>query len=150
MTESLAASLTGPSLIGYYPLIRHAHMTLAGISVALFSLRVGGVLAGAAWPMSRLLRVASVVIDTLLISAGATLWWLLSLHPLSDRWLFVKLVLVVVYIVLGSLAMKRARTRGGKAAAFVASLAVIALVVAIAIRHDAGFLWRALGLAAAT
>lgn len=131
-------------LYEHYPLIRHAHITLAGTSVALFSARVAGVLAGAAWPMTRTLRIASVVIDTLLISAGATLWWLLSLQPLRDHWLFTKLVLVVVYIGLGSLAMKRARTRAGKAVAFIASLAVIALVVAIAIRHDAGFLWRAL------
>lgn len=135
-------------LIEHYPLIRHVHMTLAGTSVVLFSARVVGVLAGAAWPMVRTLRIASVVIDTLLISAGAALWWLLSLHPLRDHWLFVKLVLVVVYIGLGSLAMKRARTRAGKAVAFIASLAVIALVVAIAIRHDAGWLWRALASAA--
>lgn len=135
-------------MIEHYPLIRHAHMALAALSVALFSARVAGVLAGAAWPMARPLRVASVGIDTLLISAGGLLWWLLSLHPLVDRWLFAKLVLVVVYIVLGSLAMRRARTRAGKAVAFIASLAVVALVATIAIRHDAGFLGRALGFAA--
>lgn len=127
------------ALIEHYVLIKHAHVTLAAASVALFSARVLAVLAGARWPLATAWRVTSVVMDTLLIGAGATLWWLLSLHPQRDPWLLVKLMLIVVYIGLGSLAMKRARTRAGKATAFAAALAVIGLVVALALTRDATF-----------
>lgn len=132
------------ALIEHYPLLKHAHITLATASVALFCTRVSGVLAGARWPLRPGLRIAAVAIDTLLVGAGATLWWLLSLHPLRDRWLLAKLVLLVVYVGLGSLAMRQARTRAGKVIAFVLALAAIAMVVALALTRDTGFLWHAL------
>lgn len=130
--------------IEHYHALKQAHVAFAVTSVALFTLRGVGVLAGARWPMAALLRRASVVIDTLLIGAGASLWWLLSLQPLRERWLGVKLVLIVVYIVLGSLALKRAPTPAGRAAAFVAALACIATVAAIALTRDAALLGRLL------
>jgi uncharacterized membrane protein SirB2 len=123
--------------IELYPGLRHAHMGLAAVSVGLFAARVAGVLGGAAWPLAPAWRRASVLVDTALFGAGVTLWWLLSLQPVRDAWLGVKLLLVVLYIVLGSLALKRAPTRRGKALAFAASLACIAAVVAIARAHDA-------------
>lgn len=128
--------------IEHHPVLKQAHVTLAALSVALFTARGLGVLAGARWPMAALLRHASVAIDTLLIGAGGTLWWLLSLQPLRDRWLGVKLVLIVVYIVLGSLALKRAPTPAGRAAAFVAALACIATAAAIALTRDPAALGR--------
>jgi uncharacterized membrane protein SirB2 len=133
------------ALLAHYLLLKHAHVALAVLSVSLFGTRVLGVLAGARWPLKPALRVASVAIDTLLVAAGGTLWWLLSLHPQRDRWLLAKLVLLVVYIGLGSLAMKRARTQAGKVFAFAAALAVIAMVVALALTRDVGVLLRWIG-----
>lgn len=121
------------SLIEYYLPLKQAHITLAALSVSLFVARCIGVLAGARWPLAALWRRTSVVIDTLLTSAGGLLWWLLALHPARDRWLLVKLLLIVLYILLGSLAIKRAPSRAGKALAFAAALACIGAVAAIAL-----------------
>jgi uncharacterized membrane protein SirB2 len=134
------------ALIDHYLAIKHAHMTLAATSVALFVLRGGGVLAGARWPMVAAVRRLSIVIDTLLIAAGSTLWWMLSLHPAREQWLAAKLALIVLYIVLGSLALRRAPTRLAKALAFAASLACIGTVAAVALAHDAAVIGRLLGL----
>ncbi|MFP5466629.1 MAG: SirB2 family protein, partial [Gammaproteobacteria bacterium] len=72
---------------------------------------------------------------------GGTLWWMLQLHPWQQTWLGVKLVLLLVYIVLGSLALKRAPTRAGKAFFFVAALTVIGFMASIAVaHHPLGFL----------
>lgn len=125
-----------------YPLARDAHVLLATTTIVLFGLRGVGVLAGARWPMHRPVRLASAAIDTALLAAGATLWWRLGLDPLRDGWLGAKLGLVVVFIVLGSLALKRAPGRTAKALAFVAALACVAAVVAIARAHDVGVPWR--------
>ena len=130
------------ALIEHYLAVKHAHVALATISVALFAVRGVGVLAGSRWPMAAALRYMSIAIDTLLIGAGGTLWWMLSLHPVRDHWLAAKLALIVLYIVLGSFALKRAPTRPTKALAFAASMACIALVAAIALTHDAGVLGR--------
>jgi len=135
------------ALIEHIPLLRQLHVGLAVASVSLFITRSGAVLAGARWPMRGAWRGASVGIDTLLITAGGLLWWTLSLHPGRQGWLGTKLALIVLYIVLGSLAMKRAPGRAAKVACFAAALLTIAAVAAIALARDASAPLRWLGLA---
>lgn len=61
--------------------------------------------------MQRGWRYLSVSIDAPLLLAANSLWALLGYHPLQQTWLGLKLVLLVVYIVLGSFALKRGPTR---------------------------------------
>ncbi len=130
--------------LAWVPQIRQAHLALVVLSGALFALRGAGVLAGARWPLHKALRVGSVVIDTLLLAAGVSLWALLQLNPLRDHWLGAKLVLLVLYIVLGSWALKRAGSTAARAAFFVAALTVLATMVSIGwMRHPLG-LWRSM------
>lgn len=105
------------------------------LSVALFAARGAGVLAGQAWPMAGWARGLAPVIDSLLLLAGGTLWWLLQLNPTQNHWLLAKLMLLVVYIVLGTLALKQAPTRAGKALCFMAALAVVGFMASIAVAH---------------
>jgi uncharacterized membrane protein SirB2 len=115
-----------------YPLLRHAHMGLVGLSVGLFALR---------WPMQRSVRVLSMTIDTGLLVAGATLWWLLQINPLVQTWLGFKLLLLVAYVVLGTFALKRARSWLGKLVCGALALAVVAHMVAMALtRQPKGWL----------
>jgi uncharacterized membrane protein SirB2 len=128
--------------LAWVPPIRQAHLALVVLSGLLFALRGAGVLAGARWPLHKALRAGSVVIDTLLLLAGATLWALLQLNPLREHWLGVKLVLLVLYIVLGSWALKRAGSTAARAAFFIAALTVFATMLSIGwTRHPLG-LWR--------
>jgi uncharacterized membrane protein SirB2 len=120
----------------HYGAIKSAHVALVVLSGSLFTLRGAAVWAGQAWPMTKTLRVASVVIDTLLLAAGGTLWFLLSLQPLRDAWLGSKLLLLVLYVVLGTLALKRRRVW-----AFVAAIACFLFMVSIArVHHPLGVL----------
>ena len=97
--------MPSPELIAaLYPTVRSLHITLVTLSVALFTVRGLGVLAGQAWPMTGWARGLAPVIDSLLLLAGGTLWWLLQLNPTQNHWLLAKLVLLIVYIVLGTLA----------------------------------------------
>jgi len=123
------------TLVEFYPQIKAAHVTLAAASGTLFALRGAGVLAGHPWPMAPVFRRASAGIDTLLLAAGATLWWLLGLNPLGQPWLGTKLALIVVYIGLGTFALKRAPTRRAKAGFYVAALAVFGFVATVARAH---------------
>lgn len=120
-----------------YGAIKTGHIALAVASVALFSARGVGVQVGATWPLGVAARRTSVVVDTLLLTAGALLWTLLQLRPDRDAWLGAKLVLIVAYIVLGSLALKRARSVTGKRLALVAALACIGCAAWVARAHDA-------------
>jgi len=126
----------------WVPPIRQGHLALVVLSGTLFALRGAGVLGGARWPLHKALRIGSVVIDTLLLAAGVTLWSLLQQNPLRESWLGAKLVLLVLYIVLGSWALKRAQTTAARAVFFVAALTVFATMVSIGwTRHPLG-IWR--------
>lgn len=122
-------------MISYYLSLKLLHITLVALSGALFLLRGAGVLAGQAWPMRPVVRRASVAIDTLLLSAGVTMWVLLSWHPVQHPWLGAKLGLLLLYIVLGSLALKRAPRPGQRAVFFVAALAVYGFMATVAVAH---------------
>jgi uncharacterized membrane protein SirB2 len=122
--------------------IRQAHLALVVLSGTLFALRGLGVLAGARWPLHRALRIGSVVIDTLLLAAGVALWSMLQLNPMRETWLGAKLGLLVLYIMLGRWALKRAGATAARAALFIAALTVFATMVSIGwTRHPLG-LWR--------
>lgn len=122
----------------WYAPLRQAHIGLVVLSVTLFALRGLGVLAGARWPLAAWARRGSAGIDTLLLAAGATLWAGLGLNPWIQTWLGVKLLLLPVYIVLGSLALRRARTPALRAICFVGALAVVSAMAGIARSHDPG------------
>lgn len=130
------ARLLTMTLLDYYPTIRLLHMALALASGALFLTRGLGVVWGARWPMLRLTRFLSYGIDIALLSAALLLVHLLQLNPLTIPWLGVKLVTLVVYIVLGSLALKRAKTAWGRRLSFALALVCLAQMAAVALLHS--------------
>ena len=134
-----------PGLAELYPLLRSLHLTTVGASVLLFAARGLGVLAGAAWPMQRPWRRLSVAIDVGLLLAGTSLWWALQHSPVREPWLAVKLLLLPVYVVLGSMALKRARTRAAKAGFLVAALVCVLTMASIARLRDPAGWWALLG-----
>lgn len=122
-------------MIAFYPEIKHAHIGLALASGALFAMRGAGVLAGMRWPRRAAVRHVSYIIDTGLLAAALMLLAILPGGLYANGWLAAKLVLVVVYVVLGVFAMRRARSRGGRLAAYLAALAAFALIYGIARAH---------------
>ena len=122
-------------MIEFYPQIKHAHIGLVMVSVALFALRGAAVQAGMRWPRARPVRLASYAIDTGLLAAGL---WLVAILPggfFANGWLTAKLVLLVAYVVLGVFAMRRARSRIGRALCYVAALATFSMIYGIARAH---------------
>ncbi len=123
-------------MIEFYSQIRFLHITCVVLSGALFFLRGAGVLAGARWPMRLPVRLASYSIDTVLLTAALMLVTMLPGAVFANGWLTTKLVLLVVYVVLGSLALKRARTPRAKKLYFIAAIATYLFMFSIARTHD--------------
>ncbi|MDO9074275.1 MAG: SirB2 family protein [Rubrivivax sp.] len=124
------------ALLEHYITLRQLHVGFVTASGSLFALRAFATLAGARWPLSRPARVASWAIDTGLLSAGALLWAALQLNPVVQAWLGAKLLLLLVYIGLGTMALRRARTPLGRLAWTLAALVCFAWIVGTAIAHD--------------
>ena len=87
------------------------------------------------WAMSGIARYASYGIDTVLLIAALMLVMILPAALFANHWLTLKLALLVVYVVAGSLALKRARTPRARTLFFIAALAVYAIMLGIARAH---------------
>jgi uncharacterized membrane protein SirB2 len=123
-------------MIEHYALVKSLHIAAVSASGLVFLVRGLLVQAGRdRWAHLAPVRFASYGIDTLLLAAGATLVAILPRPVFASHWLDVKLVLVVVYIVLGAFALRRARTRRARAVFLAAAVATYALIVGIAVAH---------------
>ncbi len=127
----------------WYPALKSLHVACVAASFALFAVRGAWMLRSPDRLRVPWVRVVPHVVDTLLLASAVTLAFLLRLDPVAHGWLAAKIAGLVVYIALGTVALKRGRTRGTRARAFAAALAVYAYVVAVAItRSPAGpFAW---------
>lgn len=132
-------------MIEYYPQIKALHVTMVQISGGLFALRGAAVLSGARWPMIAPLRYLSYTIDTVLLTAALMLATMLHQYPFVHGWLTVKVLLLVVYIVLGSFALKRGQTKRTRVISWIAALLVYAFIISVARAHHPAGLFVALG-----
>ena len=95
-------------MIDFYPQIKALHVIAVLASGSLFLLRGLLVRAGRqALAMTMPLRVLAVVVDVLLLIAALMLVAVLPNAVFANHWLTVKLVLLVLYIALGALALRR-------------------------------------------
>ena len=128
-------------MIEFYPQIKFVHVAAVLMSGGLFALRAGATLLEQRWPMAAPVRYLSYTIDTILLTAALMLMTVLHQYPGVNSWLTVKVLLIVVYIVLGSFALKRARTRAARVVCTVAALLIFGAVISIARTHSPlGFL----------
>jgi uncharacterized membrane protein SirB2 len=130
-------------MLEFYPEIRWVHILAVTTSGSLFALRGVGTLAGASWPQWAPLRYLTYLIDTVLLTAALMLATLLHQYPFVHGWLTAKVLLLVVYIGLGTFALKRARSPRGRAWCFAGALGVFLTIVSIArAHHPLGLLSR--------
>jgi len=122
-------------MLEFYPQIKSVHIAAVLASGGLFALRGACVLAGQRWPMAAPLRYLSYTIDTVLLTAALMLLSALKLNPFVIPWLATKLILLLAYIALGSLALKRARSQRARSACYLGALACFAAMYSIARSH---------------
>ena len=123
-------------MIEFYPQIKAVHVAAVIASGMLFLLRGFAVQLGAKWAMAAPLRYLSYSIDTVLLTAALMLVTILHQYPFVQGWLTAKVLLLIVYVVLGSFALKRGRTRAVRISCWIAALLVYLLIVSIARTHS--------------
>ena len=122
-------------MIEFYPQIKSIHVWMVLLSGALFALRGAGVLLAARWPMAMPVRLASYAVDTTLLTAALMLLTMLPSSLFANGWLMVKITLLCIYIVFGTLALKRARSPRLRAIFYVLALLTYAWMLTIARSH---------------
>ncbi len=115
-----------------YELLKTLHIALALISGLGFALR-GFIRLVLNQPLAHpLVRFGPHLIDTLLLASGVALWMTLGVSPLTAGWFGVKLLLIVVYILLGITAF-RTHHRGQAVLVFLAALAIFLTIAWLAL-----------------
>ena len=120
----------------FYTEIKFVHIAAVLTSGGLFALR--GLLfgLGQSWVMAAPVRYLVYAVDTVLLTAALMLATMLHQYPFADAWLTVKVLLLVVYIVLGILALRRGRSAGIRLASWLSALAIFGLIISVARAHD--------------
>lgn len=124
-------------LARYYVALKTLHVAAVALSIALFVFRAGLRAADSGLLGTRWLRIAPHVVDTVLLASAVLLTLVLHQYPFVNDWLTAKLVALVAYIVLGSVALRRGRTPAIRAVALVAALLTVGYILGTALHHDA-------------
>jgi uncharacterized membrane protein SirB2 len=125
-----------------YQIARELHLLLVLLSVGLFVSRGVLMIMDSALLASRALRILPHVIDTFLLASAVWLVLLLRQYPFVHGWITAKVLGVVAYIVLGSIALRRGRTRRIRITALAGALLTIAYIIGVA-RHHHALAWLA-------
>lgn len=115
-----------------YQLLKTIHVSCALITLCLFCLRGYWMLRRSPRLNQRWVKVVPHLVDTTLLLSAGGLVWTLHQYPFVNAWLTAKLLGVLVYIALGTVALKRGRTRRIRTFALVLALCTFGYIVAVA------------------
>jgi uncharacterized membrane protein SirB2 len=119
-----------------YAAVKHIHITSVAISGSFFVLRGIWAMRNSPLLQERWVRIAPHLIDTILLSSALLMVFWSGQYPFAQAWLTAKVLALLLYIVLGSIALKRGKTARGRALAFCAALAVLAYILAVAVTRS--------------
>lgn len=111
-------------------------MTSAGLSISLFILRGIWMLRESPRLRERWVRIVPHVIDTVLLASAIAMVIISHQYPGQQPWLTAKVIALFAYIGLGTVALKRGRTRRTRILAWLAALLVFAYIVATALTRN--------------
>jgi uncharacterized membrane protein SirB2 len=119
-----------------YLAVKHLHVTCAALSGMLFLLRGIWMLQGSVLLQQRWVKIVPHVIDTLLLGSALVMVFWSAQYPFVQGWLTAKVFALIAYILLGTIALKRGKTKQVRLAAFLAALLVFAYIVKVALTRQ--------------
>jgi uncharacterized membrane protein SirB2 len=119
-----------------YLALKHFHVTCVVLSGLGFALRGWWMLNDSSLLRARLTRVVPHVVDTLLLGSALLMAWQSSQYPFAQGWLTAKFFGLLAYILCGTMALKRARTKGRRVVFLVLALLAYAYIVGVALARN--------------
>ncbi len=123
-----------------YFALKYTHVGAVIASFGLFFLRGLWMMAVPERLDARWVRVVPHVVDTVLLASAIALAIMTSQYPFVQPWLTAKILALVLYILLGIVAIRRGRTRRTRIVAWFLALTVFGYMVAVA-RARVPFPW---------
>ncbi len=116
-----------------YETVKLIHISTVVLTILGFVLRSYWMFTNSPKLQQRLVKIVPHIVDTVLLISGIALIVILNLPVLSHNWLLMKFAALVVYVVLGAIALGRGKTLRSRSLAFVLSLAIFAYIVGVAL-----------------
>lgn len=116
--------------------LKHLHLTCVAVSGSGFALRGFWMLSDSPLLTRRWVRIVPHAVDTLLLASAIALTVLSAQYPFVQGWLTAKVIGLLVYILCGTMALKRGNSKAARAAYFVAALLTFAYIVSVALTHS--------------
>jgi uncharacterized membrane protein SirB2 len=117
--------------------IKYLHIGCVMLSYSLFFVRGIWMLRNSPVLQHRWVKVIPHLVDTALLLSAITLATLLSISPLAAPWLMAKIIALLLYILLGTIALKRGKSAKIRVAAWLAAQLVFLYIVSVAMTHNA-------------
>jgi uncharacterized membrane protein SirB2 len=122
--------------MSFYLFVKYVHVGCVVLSLAGFAARGALMLRGSPLLQARFVRVAPHVVDTLLLASALWLAWMMQQYPFVHGWLTAKVLGLLAYIILGSIALRRGHTGAVRLAALAGALLAAGYVVAVALTKN--------------
>jgi len=119
-----------------YASLKFTHISCVAISYLMFVLRGIWMMRESTLLQRRWVKIVPHLVDTLLLASAVALAVMSHQYPLSNGWLTAKVVGLLIYIGLGTVALKRGKTRRTRVTAWLAAQAVFFYIVAVAITRQ--------------
>ncbi|MBB5020235.1 putative membrane protein SirB2 [Chitinivorax tropicus] len=116
-----------------YIALKHLHMTFAAISISLFLLRGYWMWQTSPRLQQRWVKVVPHINDTALLGTAIAMVIWSRQYPFVMDWLTAKLLALILYIVLGSIALKRGRTKPIRLLALLGATLTFTYIVGVAL-----------------
>jgi uncharacterized membrane protein SirB2 len=116
-----------------YVALKIAHVSCVAVSYALFVARGVWMLRESGLLRRRWVKIVPHVVDTLLLASAVALAVMSHQYPLVNDWLTAKVAGLLIYIGLGTVALKRGKTRRTRITAWLAAQVVFFYIIVVAL-----------------
>jgi len=127
-------------LTSYYLFIKIVHISCVVLTTASFGLRGYWMMTASPYLSHKVTKVLPHIIDSILLLSAILLTLIIRQYPFEQSWLTAKLIGLILYILLGTIALKRGRTPATRVTAFSLALLTIGYIVGVAI-HKSIWSW---------
>lgn len=115
-----------------YFAFKHIHMLCAVLSIVSFIIRGALAIKGSSILQKKWIRIAPHIVDTLLILSAIGLMVSIQQYPFVNSWLTAKLLGLVVYIFLGVVTLKIAKSQPARVAAYLLAIGTFVYIASVA------------------
>ena len=119
-----------------YAALKSVHVSTVAASFVLFFMRGVWMMRAPQMLTARWVRIVPHVVDTVLLASAIAMAVAARQYPFVADWLTAKVIGLVVYILLGMVALKRGRSKHVRMAAWIAAQGVFAYIVAVALTRN--------------